>query len=480
MATTLPPTHPFPGVGDYPLNAGGYDEAFARTGAPRPPYAALFDALAQSDLMALRERVRSRARALGLGFGPEREIAVDPVPRIIAASEWGPLEAGLAQRTRALNAFLADAYGEQRIFAAGIVPRRLLEDCRGFEPRMRGLLDQGVPAATVAGLDLVRDGHGELQVLEDNLRMPSGVAFAAAAREALAGELGAAHQPRQLPDHAQLLGAALRAAAPDGRGDPAIALLSGGPSSGTWYEHRRLAAELGVPVVLAGQLECVRGRLFTRKARRRLQLDVVYRRLDEERLSDPQGAPTPLGELLLPALESGRLRCVNAFGSGLADDKLTHAYADRMIRYYLREEPLLRSVPSLDLSDPEDRAAAMSRLDELVIKPREEFGGRGVAIMARATEAERRRALGLLRRAPERFVAQETIDLSTHPTVCGGRLRPRRVDLRPFAICGAQGVAAVSGALTRYARRAGEMIVNSSRGGGCKDTWVLESDGPER
>ncbi len=271
------------------------------------------------------------------------------------------------------------------------------------------------------------------------------------------------------------LAAAIRAAAPDGRGDPAAAIVSDGPASGAWYEHRRLGRELGIPVVEPGELEVERGRLFARHSRERRQLDVLYRRLDEDRLSGPDGGLTGLGELLLPALESGRLRCVNAFGTGLADDKLAHAYAESMVRFYLGEEPLLRSVPSFDLSDERAREAAMARLEKMVIKPRDGFGGKGVTIMPRATEPQRRRAIGLVRRRPEGFVAQETVQLSSHPTVCEGRLRPRRVDLRPFVVSSAAGTAAMPGGLTRYARGAGEMIVNSSRGGGCKDTWVVEA-----
>jgi uncharacterized circularly permuted ATP-grasp superfamily protein len=183
---------------------------------------------------------------------------------------------------------------------------------------------------------------------------------------------------------------------------------------------------------------------------------------------------TALGELLLPALESGRLRCVNGFGTGLADDKLAHAYAESMVRFYLGEEPLLRSVASFDLSDENARAAALERVDELVIKPRDGFGGHGVTIMPRATPAQRRRALGLVRRRPAGFIAQETVQLSTHPSVCGARLRPRHVDLRPFVVSSPTAITAMAGGLSRYARGAGEMIVNSSRGGGCKDTWVLE------
>jgi uncharacterized circularly permuted ATP-grasp superfamily protein len=475
MATTLNPARPFPGAGVYPLDSGHFDEAFAKTGTARPPYVAVIDALARHNLVELRERVRSNIDRIGLSFGPGVPMVVDPVPRVIDAAEWEALEAGLLQRARALNAFLIDAYGDQRIFEEGVVPRRLLETSQGYEPRMRGLLDPSVPPATVAGMDLIRDAEGELLVLEDNLRMPSGATYAIAVREAVGPELGPATTGLRTPDgYVARLGEAIRAAAPAGRAEPIAAILSDGPESGAYYEHERLGRELSLPVVTPSQLSQARGRLHAQVGRERLQLDVVYRRLDEDRLTDRDGALTPLGELLAPALESGRLRCVNAIGTGLADDKLAHAYVAEMIRFYLGEEPMLRSVPSYDLSDPEARAEVMGRLEELVVKPRDGFGGHGVTIMPHATEGDRRKVIGLVRRRPERFVAQELVPLSTHPTVVGAGIAPRRVDLRPYVLSPATGEASVmQGGLTRYAKAADEMVVNSSQGGGSKDTWVL-------
>jgi carboxylate-amine ligase len=342
---------------------------------------------------------------------------------------------------------------------------------------MRGLLDPAVPPATIAGLDLVRDEDGELRVLEDNLRMPSGACYAIAVREVVEPEIEAPLRPRPLDDYAERLRAAILAAAPPGREEPNAAILSDGPENGAWYEHQRFGREMGLPILTPDQLEPSRGRLFARRGRERQQVDVIYRRLDEDRLAERDGTPTALGELLLPALRSGRLRCANAFGTGLADDKLAHAYVEAMIEFYLGEEPLLRSVPSYDLSEEDDREAAMERLAELVIKPRDGFGGHGVTIMPRATEPQRQRAVGLLRRRPEHFIAQEPVEISSHPTVVGAALAPRRIDLRPFVVSGPGGETAMTGGLTRYAREAGEMVVNSSQGGGCKDTWVVEAQG---
>ncbi|HEX5984814.1 MAG TPA: circularly permuted type 2 ATP-grasp protein [Solirubrobacterales bacterium] len=459
----------------YPLEPDCVDEAFTPDGEPRPLYAGLIEALGREDLTELRGRVERAVAAHGLTFGEGEPIAVDPVPRLVDAAEWESLEAGLLQRARALNAFVADAYGPQRIFDAGVVPRRLLETSAGFEPAMRGLLADGVPPATVAGLDLIRDAQGRFRVLEDNLRMPSGACYALAVREIVEPELGAPLRPRPLGGYLETLGAAIRAAAPDGREEPVAAVISDGPENGAWYEHERVGRELGMPVFRPDQLEVEKGRLFARSSQGRVQIDVIYRRMDADRICEPDGGLTELGELLMPALRSGRLRCANAFGTGLADDKLTHAYVERMIGFYLGEEPLLRSVRSYDLTDEAGRKEAMERLDELVVKPRGGFGGHGVTIMPRASEPERKRAIGVVRRRPEHFVAQEPVEISSHPTVRGEGLRPRRIDLRPFVVSAPCREAAMVGGLTRFAQGAGEMVVNSSQGGGCKDTWVVEN-----
>jgi uncharacterized circularly permuted ATP-grasp superfamily protein len=459
----------------YPLEPDCVDEAFDADGEPRPLYAELLEEVAGQDLKRLREQVEAKVARSGMTFGDGEPIAVDPVPRLIEAAEWDRLRTGLLQRAQALNAFVADAYGPQRIFDAGVVPRRLLETSSGYAPTMRGLLDSGPPPATVAGLDLVRDRDGELRVLEDNLRMPSGACYAMGVREAVMPELGGTVRPRAQGDYLEKLGEAIRSAAPAGRDEPFAVVLSDGPENGAWYEHERVGRELGLPLVTPDQLEQSRGRLFARIARERHQVDVIYRRLDADQLTGPNGGLTELGELLLPALRSGRLRCANAFGTGLADDKLTHAYVERMIEFYLGAEPLLRSVPSYDLSDEDARKEAMERLDELVIKPRGGFGGHGVTIMPRASEPERKRAVGVVRRRPEHFIAQEPVAISTHPTIRGGSLRPRRIDLRPFVITGADEQTVMTGGLTRFAQGAGEMVVNSSQGGGCKDTWVVEN-----
>ena len=470
MATLQQPAGP--AAGPYVPEPGFYDEALDERGKPRAHYEQLLARLPE-DLAALFRRVRATVSARNASFGPDDEFHVDPVPRILPAEEWGPLERGIAQRARALNRFIADAYGEQEIFEAGIVPRRLLETSAGYEPRLRGLIGDEVPAAGVAGLDIVRGANGRFAVLEDNLRMPSGARYAAVAREAVLGELAPDVPPRPLDGYAETLLAALRDAAPDGAGDPAIAVLSDGPENSAWFEQLDLAQTMDVPLVSPADLRCERGRLLGRGSRRTIPIDVLYRRSDRERLTGPGGAPTALGEVLLPALESGRLRCLNAFGTGIADDKLAHIYVEEMIRHYLAEEPLLPSVPAYELTDA-GAEGARARLTELVIKPRDGMGGKGVTIMPGAAAGAQREAGESVDENPQAYVAQETVHLSTHPTVDGASLAPRHVDLRPFVISSPADTVVMTGGLTRFGAAAGEMIVNSSQGGGGKDTWVLE------
>jgi len=329
---------------------------------------------------------------------------------------------------------------------------------------------------TVAGLDVVRDSDGSFKVLEDNLRTPSGIAYAVATREVLG-----AHVPppsglrvRSLDAAFQTLGEALIAAAPAGAGeDPAVVLLSDGSRNSAYYEHATIAGHLGLPLVLKEQLSVRRGRLYALIDGDELAVDVVYRRTDEDRLTDDQGRPTGIAELLLGPILRGTLACVNGFGTGVADDKLVHAYVEDMVRFYLDEEPLLRSVPTYDPTQPGVLEEILERIDELVIKPRTGHGGYGVVIAPHARKEDVRAVAASLSEAPERFVAQEMIMLSRHPTVTDGRLEPRHIDLRPFAISVGDDVRVLPGGLTRVAFEPGALVVNSSQNGGSKDTWVL-------
>jgi carboxylate-amine ligase len=413
-------------------------------------------------------RLAAELRERGVGFGGS-ELAADPIPRILEAAEWEHVESGLTQRVRALNAFIADAYGERRVVAAGVVPGRVLASADLREPAVDGL-GSGVVAA-VAGPDLIRAPDGRLLVVEDNLRAPSGLAYLLALRAALAPLAAAAGLHPRSPEPAlDALAAAIAAARPDGAGgDGRAVLLHDGPGSSARYEHETLAAALGMTPAAPAELRRRGEELLLGEE----PVAVIYRRVDDERLTGPGGEPTELGELMARPLRAGRLGCVNSPGTGIGDDKAIHVYVESMIRFYLDEEPILGSVPGFDLGDPEQLALAEPRLGELVIKPRSSFGGRGVTIGPIAGSAERRRAIETVRREPERWVAQEPVALSTHPTLTGDGIAARHVDLRPFVITVGEAVTVVPGGLTRFARGEGEMVVNSGQGGGVKDTWIL-------
>ncbi len=442
-----------------------FDEAFVSTGVPREHYAELLASLSGTDLDAAVRRLRRELVAEDCTFGADEDaeaFPIDLVPRIVAADEWAALAAGLEQRVRALDAFLADVYGEQRCVREGVVPRRVVEEADHFQPAVARL-----PAPRVrigmAGLDVVRGPDGTYVVLEDNLRTPSGLAYMTTARRVVLGELD--HAPDVVPvERAMLRGLdrVLRAAAPDGRPNPRIALLTDGDGNSAIWEHKGLAARLGIELVPLGSRSLER-------------FDVVYRRTNDDRLLDEQGRLTAVGEALAPGLLDGTLACVNAFGNGVADDKLVHAYVEDLIRFHLGEEPLVRSVPSYDLGRPGCLEEVLDRLDEMVVKPRNGYGGEGVFVGPIAPAAERDRVAAEIRARPVDWIAQETVWFSRHPTVVDGRIVPRHVDLRAFVTFDGETAEAIPGGLTRVAYDEGELIVNSSQGGGAKDTWVLEA-----
>ena len=439
-----------------------FDEAFEAPGEPRPTYAAVLDRLAGRDLARVVGEVRDRLERNGCCFGRGEDaepFRVDIVPRVLTAEEWDPLAAGLEQRVRALDAFVADAYGERRIVAEGVMPERILAGADQFEPELADLPAPRVRVA-LAGLDVIRCSDGGFRVLEDNLRTPSGLAYAFAAREVIAPVLGNGARPIERPA-IELLGRALRAAAPCA-GEPRVVLLTDGPSNTAWWEHARLAELLGIRLVTLDEL-------------RPESVDVVYRRTDEDTLRGAGGELTRVGRALHGALRAGTLACVNALGNGVADDKLVHAYVEDMIRFYLGEEPLVPSVATYDLTRPGCLQEVLDRLDEMVVKPRAAFGGEDVFIGPAAGDAERDRIARSIREEPADWIAQETVYFSRHPTVIDGALEPRHVDLRAFVTFDGEQAAAVPGGLSRVAFGEGELVVNSSQGGGAKDTWVLPS-----
>jgi uncharacterized circularly permuted ATP-grasp superfamily protein len=463
------------GIGAYDVPDNAWDEAVDHDGEVRPHYERLIGALAGADLDALAVSVRHDLRSRGATFrgaGGDEDFRVDPVPRLIEADEWACVERGIAQRVRALNAFLCDVYGDQRIVQAGVVPPRVIDSALHFEPDLRGVPIANGVLANATGLDLVRCEDGRLRVLEDNLRTPSGYAYLLAARDVLDERLpaDASHIDREsVSGTLEALGDALRAAAQPGVDHPTVALLSDGPENSAWWEHEALARRLELPIAGLADLSFRGGRLYALDR----PVDVLYRRTDEDRLRDEGGALTPIGEALLEPMREGAVTVVNGFGTGIADDKLAHAYVERMIGFYLDEEPLLPSVKTFDLDDTEMLARALEDPDAMVFKERFGEGGYGVTIFAHARPEDQRELLADVRRRPHEFIAQRRVTLSTHPTVIDGGLAPRHVDLRPFALQSGDDVHVVPGGLTRVAFSEGALVVNSSQNGGGKDTWVL-------
>ena len=451
-----------------------YDEAYERPGTPRAHYSGVLGALDGRDLGDLGRDVAQAVQERGIAFGeePDGAFLVDPIPRLITAEEWRELEEGLVQRVRALDAFVADAYGERRIVEAGIVPAYVIDTAEYHEPALTGHdLSGGV---CIAGLDIVRDRDGRFLVLEDNVRTPSGIAYVVAARELTDGRMADAVPERHGVDGAfALLDATLRAAAPGGRADPLVAVLTDGPANSAWWEHRTIADRLGLALVGLADIEVADDGLYARIDGRARRLDVVYRRTSEDRLRGKDGRPTDVGRVLEEPWLRGQVGLVNAFGAGVADDKLAHAYVPEMIRFYLGQEPLLPSVRTYDLAVPEALEDVLSRIDELVVKPREGSGGNGVVIGPHAEEADTAATAEAVRRRPEGYVAQEVVPLSRHPTLVDGRLEPRHVDLRAFVFLAGERATALPGGLTRVALEEGALVVNSSQNGGAKDTWVL-------
>ena len=454
----------------YDVDEHFYDEAFRPDGTPRPAYEDVVAALEQRPVDELAGASADAVWDHGAYFGRGDAFVVDPIPRVFSAGEWRTLAAGLAQRVRALNAFLDDIYGDRRALAEGVVPARVIETADHFEPWMSGVPVQASRIA-VAGLDVIRDPSGRFMVLEDNVRTPSGLTYAEVARDVVSGLFGG---PSGIAFGAayDFLARALREAAPDGVDDPSVVLLSDGPGNSAWFEHRRLAPGLGVPVVTWSDLDVRGTRVHATIDGRRRPVDVIYRRTDVDCLRRPNGRSTEFA-MLLGALRAGTLTVVNAAGTGVADDKLVHAYVEEMIRFYLGEEPGLRSVPTYDLAEPSTLAYVLGRLGELVVKPRSDYGGRGVLIGPHARDEDLAQVARMIAARPDRFIAQETIALSRHPTVAGDRLEPRHIDLRSFVLCSGDDVHVVPGGLTRVALDAGALVVNSSQNGGGKDTWVL-------
>src|SRR3954454_6346703 len=472
-------------LGDYQVT--GFDEAVTEGGNVLPQYGWMFRTLSRmgfNGMKAAEKALHTEQRARGVTFRvgdePERLFPLDLLPRVITSDDWAGLTAGLTQRVRALEAFLRDVYGERHIIGDGVVPASVVDDAPG-RTHLGKLVPEDAVRIAVAGIDLVRDRPEHWMVLEDNLRVPSGMAYSIMSRrlirsampdlEAPTGVVALEDVPRRL--RTALLSAVDR----DKAGYDEVALLSARPVASAFFEHQLLADRMGVPVVTPRDLQVTDDGVFLVGEGGRTRLSALYRRIDEQELMESSGADLrPIGRALGSAVRKGTVALLNAFGNGVADDKQIYAYVPEMISYYLDEKPVLDNVPTYPCIDAERRAEVLDRLDELVLKPVNGYGGKGIVIGPHASAVELDAVREAIRAEPAMWVAQDMVSLSTHPTFAGGRLQPRAVDLRVFVLQSRRGsgtdVDVLPAALSRVAP-AGSMIVNSSRGGGAKDTWVL-------
>ena len=465
-------------------HAAAYDEMFSADGEIRSPYRALHDAIAPTAAADLAARSEALDRAYvdqGITFslsGQERPFPLDIVPRVISASDWAKLSKGIVQRVRALEAFLADIYGDGEIVRDGVVPRRLITTCEHFQRAAAGLNPPNGVRIHVAGIDVVRDEEGVFRVLEDNLRNPSGVSYVMENRRTMARvfpDLFNKQRVRAVADYSTHLLRALRCAAAPNAADPTVVVLTPGVHNSAYFEHSLLARQMGVELVEGRDLFCRDNVVYMRTTQGEQQVDVIYRRIDDEFLDPLQFNPSSvLGVAgVLNAARAGNVVIANAVGNGVGDDKLVYTYVPEMISYYLNEKPLIANVDTFRCWLDDECLHVLDRLDELVLKPVEGSGGYGIMFGPNASAAELTAARKAIRDDPRGWIAQPVVQLSTVPTKVEDRLVPRHVDLRPFAVNDGEDVFVLPGGLTRVALPEGSLVVNSSQGGGSKDTWVL-------
>jgi uncharacterized circularly permuted ATP-grasp superfamily protein len=466
-----------------------WDELLDADGLPRPGAAELVGLLGALGLSEIQERqdlaeidILSSGitfAVYGDGRGVDRAWPFDVIPRVIAASEWRTVEAGLRQRLRALNMFIDDVYNDQRVIADGVFPAELLEDSVNYRPEVRGVHPPHGVWAHISGSDLVRDADGRFYVLEDNLRVPSGVSYMLENRSVSKrafGDLFARQSIMPVDGYTDRLNEMLGSLAPAGAGWPTIAVLTPGSFNSAYFEHSFLAQRLGAVLVEGRDLivdddDCV----YMRTIDGRERVHVIYRRIDDSFL-DPEvfRADSMIGVPgLMRAWRAGNVGIANAPGSGVADDKVVYAWVPDLIRYYLGEEAIVPNVPTLRCMYPDERRQVIDNIGDMVVKPANESGGYGLVIGNRATRTELDEAIARIEADPRNWVAQPILRLSTVPTLCDGRIEARHVDLRPFILSGAT-TYVTAGGLTRVALRKGSLIVNSSQGGGSKDTWIVD------
>ncbi len=469
-----------------------WDEMLTEESVPRTSYKAVHRTLHTMTSTSLKERAETLARNYldqGVTFdhaGEERPFPLDAVPRVISAHEWRVIESGVIQRVTALESLLDDIYSREgdipRAVHEGIIPWQLIASSSHYHRAVMGIRPANGVRVHVAGVDLIRDEAGTFRVLEDNVRVPSGVSYVIANRRAMANvfpEAFATMRIRPVHDYPRMLLDALRAAAPDGATDPTVVVLTPGVFNSAYFEHALLARMMGVELVEGRDLVCAGGQVRMRTTQGDRPVDVIYRRVDDEFL-DPVHfrGDSVLGSAgLVSAMRTGRVTLANAIGNGVADDKLLYSYVPDLIRFYLDEDPILPNVDTYRCQDPKALTHVLDHLDSMVVKPVDGSGGKGIVIGPRADGPTLDRLRTALTESPRNWIAQPVVQLSTVPTFIEGRLAPRHVDLRPFAVNDGDRISVLPGGLTRVALPEGELVVNSSQGGGSKDTWVLAGRG---
>lgn len=467
-----------------------FDEMFESNGSVRPHYDWLRERFSELDLADFdRKRTMAERSYLSQGItftvysgdeGTERIMPFDLIPRIIPAAEWAQIERGLVQRLTALNLFLKDIYHEQRIVKEGIVPQEIISSAKHFRPELVGFKVPRDIYIHVCGTDLIRGADGGYMVLEDNGRCPSGVSYLLENRQAMKRvfpKLFSRYQVRPVDRYPQELLAALRHVAPNGNPDPTVVVLTPGIYNSAYFEHSFLARSMGIEIVVGQDLVVQNQRVYMKTTKGLKQVDVIYRRIDDDFL-DPTvfrkdsvlGVPG-----IVEAYRAGNVNLANAIGTGVADDKVTYYYVPAMIRFYLGEEPILPNVQTFLSAVDEDRKYILEHLSELVVKAANESGGYGMMIGPHATKEQIEKFRAAIIADPRGYIAQPVIQLSRSPCYCEGSIEGRHIDLRPYILSGEKTVI-IPGGLTRVAMRKGSLVVNSSQGGGSKDTWVLDEE----
>lgn len=475
-------------IHQYITQSGFWDEMSGAEGI-RPPYMGLLEALKNLQLSDLHEKEALASRLFinqGITFtvysdnkGIERIFPFDILPRIITSTEWQGVENGIKQRLKALNLFLQDIYHDQNIIKDGVIPAALIASCTGYNREVKNIQVPHSIYVHISGIDLIRGEKGQFYVLEDNLRTPSGVSYMLENREVtkrLFPDILSGNKVRMVNNYPLLLHNILLSLSPRPISNPTVVLLTPGIYNSAYYEHTFLARSMGIPLVEGRDLYVDQHKVFMKTTRGPQQVDVIYRRIDDEFIDPLVFRPDSMLGIpgIMSAYRKGTVSLINAVGNGVADDKAVYAYVPAMIRYYLNEEPILPNVPTYQLGKPEEKGHVYQHIEQMVIKRTGQSGGYGMLMGNKATEKEIEAFKKEIEKNPRDFIAQPRINLSTVPCLIDGKFVPRHVDLRPYALCGPSGIQIVPGGLTRVALREGSLVVNSSQGGGSKDTWIID------